>query len=179
LPPGRENTDSSARAAIRGSELEKVKDMAVTDAGVPGSCLGGALLWGRLPRWSAATVGVGILILTLADLWNVDHRPAEYHPRGGDPKMLQSTEAVEFLRQDPGPYRILPLTGEGRNNNRFAFYRISSILGYHPAKLKIVQDVIDEEGPVGISKTLSSGNFNVVNILNMKYVVATRRSRPT
>jgi hypothetical protein len=117
-------------------------------------------------------VGAGILVLTLADLWNVDHRPAEYHPRGGDPQMLQSTEAVDFLHQDPGPYRILPLTGEGRNNNRFAFYRISSILGYHPAKLKIVQDVIDEEGPVGISKTLSSGNFNVVNILNMKYVVA-------
>jgi hypothetical protein len=156
-------------------ELEKVKDMAVTDAGVVflALALGGALLWARLRgRMTAAAVGLGILVLTLADLWNVDHRPAEYHPRGREPQVFQSTGAVEFLRQDPEPYRILPLTGEGRNNNRFAFYRISSILGYHPAKLKIVQDVIDEEGPVGISQSLSRGNFNVVNILNMKYVVA-------
>jgi hypothetical protein len=64
------------------------------------------------------------------------------------------------------------LTGEGRNNNWFAYFRIPSILGYHPAKLKIYQDLIDEAGPVGITKPLSQGNFNVVNMLNMKYIVA-------
>ena len=34
-------------------------------------------------------------------------------------------------------------------------------LGYHPAKLQIYQDLIDEQGAVGIMRTLSQGNFNV------------------
>jgi len=122
-------------------------------------------------KMTAAGVGLGLLVLVLLDLWNVDHRPAKYYPRERA-HTFQPTAAINFLKQDPEPYRILPLTGEGRNNNWFAYFRVPSILGYHPAKLKIVQDVIDEEGPVGIVKTLQKANFNVVSLLNMKYIVS-------
>jgi hypothetical protein len=114
----------------------------------------------------------GVLLLTVADLWRVDARPAHYHPKTEAAEAFRPSPAVEFLKRDTEPYRILPLTGGGVQNNLYAYFRIPSILGYHPAKLKIYQDLIDEQGTVGILKSLNQGNFNVVNMLNMKYVVA-------
>jgi membrane protein YfhO len=161
--------------AFAARELALTKSMVLRDAGAVLAvlALGVFLIRARLRGgMTAATVGLGVLLLTVLDLWNVDHRPAHYYPRTRDMHAFQPTPAVTFLKQDPEPYRILPLTGDGLNNNWFAYFRVPSILGYHPAKLQIVQDVIDDNGQVGILKTLRNGNFNVVNILNMKYVVA-------
>jgi len=152
-----------------------IQDMVAKDALVGLFVLAGgiALLWAALRRRVAPVVAVvGVLILTLIDLWQVDHRPASYQPRASNPDAFAPTGAVQFLQQDKGPYRILPLVGGNLNNNWFAYFRIQSILGYHPAKLTIYQALIDDQGPVGISKQLSLGNFNIVNMLNMKYVVA-------
>jgi hypothetical protein len=163
------------QAAFVAEQKPAVVDMVIKDAvlGVVVLAAGLGLLWGRLRgRIPAGVVVIGILVLTLIDLWQVDRRPAEYQTRTSDPTAFQPTEAVRFLQQETEPYRILPLTGQGRNNNWFAYFRIPSVLGYHPAKLRIYQDLIDEQGPVGISRPLSRGNFNVVNMLNMKYVVA-------
>jgi hypothetical protein len=164
---------ASAPAFAR-QELAHLKGMVGRDVAVVllTLVLGALLLRARLRgNMTAAAAGVGILVLTVLDLWNVDYRPAHYYPRGHG-QTFQPTQAVNFLKQDHEPYRILPLTGDGLNNNWFAYFRVPSILGYHPAKLKVVQDVIDEEGPVGIVKTLRAGNFNVVSMLNMKYLVA-------
>jgi hypothetical protein len=167
----------SQSAAFAAKEEKDVEGMAGRDAAVTAVILaaGLALIWGRcrgkVPGW--ALVG-GALVLTVIDLWRVDARPAKYYAKQEASAFFVPTPAVDFLKKDPEPYRILPLTGEGQNNNWYAYFKISSILGYHPAKLKIYQDVIDENGPVGIVKTLSHGNFNVVDMLNMKYVVADR-----
>ncbi len=130
-----------------------------------------ARIRGRIP---APALVAGVILLTVIDLWRVDAKPADYHPRTQDPTAFQATDAVRYLQQQTEPYRILPLTGQGLNNNWFAYFKIPSILGYHPAKVKIYQDLIDDQGPVGISKSLSRGNFNVVDILNMRYLVADR-----
>jgi len=168
-------TDQLASFAAR--QAEAVRGMVGTDAVVVALILvlGLALLWARLRgKLGGTMVAAGILLLTVVDLWRVDVRPADYHPRSERKTAFAPTPAVEFLKQDPEPYRILPLTGQGGTNNWYAYFRIPSILGYHPAKLKIYQDLIDDQGPVGISKQLSQGNFNVVDMLNMKYVVADR-----
>ena len=110
----------------------------------------------------------------MVDLWRVDFHPQgkTLHDRSSDMSMFAETPGVQFLKQDPEPFRILPLTGQGRNNNLYAYFKLPSILGYHPAKLKIYQDLIDDQGPAGVSKSLSQGNFNIVNMLNMKYVIS-------
>ena len=164
---------ASAPAFAR-QQLAQIKGMVGRDVAVVllALVLGTLLLRARLRgNMTAAAAGVGILVLTVLDLWNVDSRPAHYYPRGRG-QTFQPTQAVNFLKQDQEHYRILPLTGDGLNNNWFAYFKVPSILGYHPAKLKIVQDVIDDQGPVGIVKTLRAGNFNVVSMLNMKYLVA-------
>jgi len=166
---------ASAPAFAR-QQLAQIKGMVGRDVAVVllALVLGTLLLRARLRgNMTAAAAGVGILVLTVLDLWNVDSRPAHYYPRGHG-QTFQPTQAVNFLKQDQEHYRILPLTGDGLNNNWFAYFKVPSILGYHPAKLKIVQDVIDDQGPVGIVKTLRAGNFNVVSMLNMKYLVADR-----
>ena len=135
--------------------------------------LGLALLRAGLrERVPARLVPVGILLLTLVDLWRVDFKPGTYYPREVNRAAFEPTQGVRFLQQDPERFRILPFTGQGTNNNQFAYYKIPSILGYHPAKLQIYQDLIDDQGSVGILKTVAYGNMNVVSMLNMKYMVA-------
>ena len=99
-------------------------------------------------------------------------KPADYHPRGERSQVFAATPAVEFLQQEKEPYRILPLTGQGTNKNWFAYFKISSIQGYHAAKIKIYQDLIDEQGPAGVMKQLSRGNLNIINMLNARFLVA-------
>jgi hypothetical protein len=146
-----------------------------TLAGIGVLGLGLAAIWarlrGRIPGWVMSTC---LLLLAVADLWHVDHRPATYYPRADRIQAFTADSAVRFLEADPEPYRILPLVPHDGNQNWFAYHRISSITGYHPAKLKIYEEVMNERGPAGIRHLLSQGNFNLLNILNTKYVVADR-----
>jgi hypothetical protein len=152
-----------------------VVDMVTQDTVIVAMILatGLVLIWARFRgKVPAAWVAIGILILVVADLFNIDRRPVTYHDRTPTATSFPTTPAIQFLQNDPEPFRILPLTGRGPQNNSFAYHRIPSILGYHPAKLQIYQDLIDDQGTVGIMRTLSQGNFNVVSMLNMKYILA-------
>ncbi len=132
-----------------------------------------ALLWARLRgKLSGGAMSAAVLILVFVDLWRVGAKPADYHSRGGRAQVFAATPAVQFLQAEKEPYRILPLTGQGTNKNWFAYFKVSSIQGYHAAKIKIYQDLIDEQGPAGMVKQLSRGNFNIINMLNAKYLVA-------
>jgi hypothetical protein len=158
-------------------EAAKAVSLATGDAVAVGLVLllgVGLLLLALRRRLPAPAVVLGLLGLTLFDLWRVDARPADYTPRREAMQDFEPTASVRFLEQDPQLFRVLPLTGGGANNNWLAYFKISSILGYHPAKLRIYQDLIDERGPVGISKSIRAGNFGVVNMLNMKYVISPR-----
>jgi len=137
--------------------------------------LGLGLIWARLKRRiPAVALTAGIIVITVIDLWRVDVKPATYYPRGRQPAAFDATGAVKYLEQDSEPFRILPLVGGGQANNSFAYFLIPSIVGYHPAKLQIYQDLIDDQGPAGISKSLGQGNFNIIDMLNTKYVVSDR-----
>ena len=63
------------------------------------------LIWtrikGLLPR---SAVLVGILGLALIDLWRVNVQPATYRPRNQG--TVAATPVVEFLQQDPEPFRF-------------------------------------------------------------------------
>jgi len=132
--------------------------------------LGLGLVWllqrRKIPAWMA---GAGIILLTVIDLWGVAARPAVYHDRKEDSHAFDVTETVRFLQNEREPYRVLPLTGQGLNNNWYAYFKIPSVLGYHPAKIKIYQDLIDDRGPVGVRRSVIRGHL--LDILNAKYVI--------
>ena len=62
-------------------------------------------------------------------------------------------------------YRVLNLNTNTFNDARTS-YRLKSIGGYHAAKLRRYQDLIDEH--------ISKMNWNVLNMLNTKYIVTQR-----
>jgi hypothetical protein len=84
---------------------------------------------------------------------------------------------VNFLKQQPGLFRVFPLGDLYQSETSFQYFGLQSIGGYSPAKLKIYQTMVDSclyRGP-DASFPL---NMNVVNMLNAKYLVANGQLPP-
>ena len=114
----------------------------------------------RLPAF------IGVMgVLVLADMWPVDKR---YF--GADNWVSQKDNDAYFamqpyekqILQDKSYYRVMNLTTNTFNESRTSYY-LNSIGGYHAAKLRRYQDIIDAH--------LTKGNMNVANMLNAKYFI--------
>lgn len=135
--------------------------------------VGAGVLLAWLDRKLSRTVALGLVtVLTVADLWVVGLQTAHYQTPADDSNLFKPTPTVEFLKKDPELFRILPLNAPlAPSPNWWAYFKLQNAFGYHPAKLKVYQDLIDDQGPVGISKALSQGNFNLIRLLNVKYLI--------
>lgn len=135
--------------------------------------VGAGVLLAWLERRMSRTVALGLVtVLTVADLWVVGLQTAHYQTPADDSNLFKPTPTVEFLKKDTGLFRILPLSAPlAPSPNWWAYFKLQNAFGYHPAKLKVYQDLIDDQGPVGISKALSQGNFNLIRLLNVKYLI--------
>lgn len=71
----------------------------------------------------------------------------------------------EILQDNSLDYRVLNLTANTFNDSRTS-YRLKSIGGYSAVKLRRYQDLIDQH--------ISQMNWNVLNMLNTKYIVTQR-----
>ncbi|MBR1539546.1 MAG: hypothetical protein IJ636_08595, partial [Bacteroidales bacterium] len=112
----------------------------------------------------ALTCILGVLVL--ADMWPVDKR---YFNDSSfqQPKDTRSAFAEQpwetVLLQDPDPnFRVMNLTTNTFNDARTS-YRLKSVGGYHAAKLRRYQDLIDEH--------LSKYSLPVIDMLNTKYFI--------
>jgi hypothetical protein len=116
---------------------------------------------------SPLVMGVVILALSLMDQWRVGSRPMEVTTRAEYSGVFNSHDYVEFIKQDKGVYRILDLNEP--TSNVTASWGLQSIAGYHAAKMRSYQDVVDVTG---------KANGNVIynpfmwNLLNAKYIIA-------
>ena len=133
--------------------------------------------------------GVGIiLVLCLVDMWTVNKRylnDAMFVSKSMREAPMQKSEAIDHILQDKSlDYRVLNLSTSTFNENETSYY-LKSIGGYHAAKLRRYQELIDAylhpeiESLYGaVSKsagdmTQVNGDsiFPVLNMLNTKYFI--------
>ena len=126
-------------------------------------CAAGGLIYATRRRNPALFV-TGISVLLVVDLLLVAEKLID--PQD-DPTRIETyysgrqTEIVNAMQEDTGLYRILPVNEF--NTNEYGYFGISTIGGYHPAKLGNYQELMDKVG---------FNSFPVLNMLNTRYLVS-------
>lgn len=135
------------------------------------------------PQWLIAA----IIVLCLGEMWQVDKRYLNdemYVDKVQKTISYQKTPADEYILQDTLlDYRVLNLATNTFNENNTAYWH-KSIGGYHPAKLRRYQEMIDyhivnemntlrqevvQAG--GDMEKVSPTGFPVLNMLNTRYFI--------
>ena len=108
----------------------------------------------------------GLAVLILADMVPVDKRFFNndnfVKPKDGEAYFKMQPWEEQILQDKSPDYRVLNLNTNTFNDARTS-YRLKSIGGYSAVKLRRYQDLIDEH--------ISKMNWNVINMLNTKYIV--------
>ncbi|PDP69440.1 YfhO family protein [Prevotella intermedia] len=139
---------------------------------------------------------VGIATLCLIDLWQVDKRYLNdemFVPKSerNTPQQATATD-MEILKDKALSYRVLNFASGAFNENNTSYFH-KSIGGYHPAKLRRYQEMIDKyiapEMQAAMQAIGSKGGvmsevdgrkvFPVLNMLNAKYFVVPLQGNAT
>lgn len=158
--------------------------------------IGTALLFvyntGKLKsHWLILTVGA----LCLVDMWGVDKRylyDEQFVDKAQQEITFRKTPTDEYILQDKAlDYRVLNLASNTFNENNTAYWH-KSIGGYHAAKLRRYQEMIDyhitgEMQTLFKEVTRAGGNmdsvraelFPVLNMLNTRYFIFPGRDGQT
>ena len=146
-----------------------------------------SVAFGKLKKEYA--VGI-ILVLCLVDMWTVNKRYLnnEMFVNKSERDAPQAkTNTDEFILQDTSDhrnYRVLNLASNTFNENETSYYH-KSIGGYHAAKLRRYQDLIDvyltkemqdmmpaiANAAGDMTKVNGDSIFPVLNMLNMRYAI--------
>lgn len=114
-------------------------------------------------------LGIALTVLVIADMWPVAKRfcnDGNFVTAKQRDKSFAMYPYEKELLKDTTYYRVLNLTTNTFNEARTSYY-LHSVGGYHAAKLRRYQDLIDEH--------LSKMNWNVINMLNTKYLIVQGR----
>lgn len=141
--------------------------------------------WGKIGEISMV---VCVTLVCLVDMWGVNKRYLNdgmfVFPRSPQ-QAFQKTQADEMILEDQTPYyRVLNLSVSTFNDNTTSYYH-KSIGGYHAAKLRRYQELVDEHLQGEMARVQNAafetqgrldsvnGNalFPVLNMLNMKYLI--------
>ena len=141
--------------------------------------------WGKI---KTVPMVACIIVLCLADMWGINKRylnDSMFVTPRTNAQAFPPSQADELILQDPDKYhRVLNMTVSTFNDNTTSYYH-KSIGGYHAAKLRRYQELIEEhispemqalrQAAVQTSGVLETCNgdslFPVRNMLNMKYVI--------
>lgn len=123
----------------------------------------GALYLYRKGSLKLVVVSVALLGFMLIDLWRIDSRPMEPQDRKQQEQIFATPPYVSFLQKDSSLYRVLEFeNGQPPYNNTLAYWRIESAYGYHGAKMRAYQDIVDV---VGLNNPL------LYQLMNVKYII--------
>lgn len=111
-------------------------------------------------------VMIGILVLSAIDLLGVGRRYLNdetfIDPADFEASFIPTAADQQILADPAKPFRVFDQTADPFSSSRASYFH-NSIGGYHPAKLSLYQDLIEQQ--------LSKGNMEVYNMLNTKYFI--------
>ncbi len=144
-----------------------------------------AFAYGKLKKEYAIAI---ILVICLVDLWTVNKRYLNdemFVPKSEREAPQQMTQADEQILRDKSlDYRVLNLASNTFNENETSYYH-KSIGGYHAAKLRRYQEMIEQyispemqqmfkavsEAGGDMTKISGDSIWPVLNMLNTKYMI--------
>jgi hypothetical protein len=132
-----------------------------------------ALFIYSLKPYSKSLLLGGLAFLVFIDLWTVDHRylnKESFVSKASMDVPFSPSAANEMILKDPDPnFRVINVAANTFNDASTSYFH-KSIGGYHGAKLKRYQELIEFQ--------ISKNNMKVLNMLNAKYfIVADKQSR--
>ncbi|HDL17801.1 MAG TPA: hypothetical protein ENH29_01980, partial [Bacteroidetes bacterium] len=154
------------------------------------------LLLARLnQKIKASSFVYAVIAVTVLNLWLTDFKIIDPKPKTSRENFFRADDVVKFLKSDKTQYRILPVF-DNRPANWYAYHFIQSATGYHAAKLKIYQEMLEETGfprnfllkylkpvtqngrrtmafraPAEIDAKQRRLHQNVLRMLNVKYII--------
>ncbi len=128
-----------------------------------------AALWLYLRgKLTNAAIPLGLVVaLTMVDLWRVDSRPLDITTKSDYEQNFQEHDYVQFIKQDKSLYRILDLNEP--TSNIPVSWGMQTIAGYHAAKMRTYQDIVDVTGN---QQGYFIFNPFMWSLLNTKYIIA-------
>jgi len=114
-------------------------------------------------------------ILTLIDLFRIDSERMDYSKEGTPTDIFEARRDVyDVIKQDTGIFRIADFSVNPANLT--AYYLVENINGYHAAKLRVYQDLLDVANMEGMEGSTSQlYNPFLWNLLNVKYLIFSRK----
>lgn len=104
----------------------------------------------------------------IAKEWNI--------PKKATQKLFfeERRDIYDFIKRDTSVFRIADFSANPANLS--AYYLVENINGYHAAKLRVYQDLMDVANMEGMEGSTSQlYNPFLWNLLNVKYIVLTRK----
>ena len=138
---------------------------------------------------------IGIAAICLVDMWMVNKRylnDAMFVERSVREMPMQMTATDQQILEDKSlDYRVLNLASNTFNENETSYFH-KSIGGYHPAKLRRYQELIEAyiapemqqlmpaiaEAQGDMTQVAGDSIYPVLNMLNMKYVISADTGSP-
>jgi hypothetical protein len=131
----------------------------------------GAMLLFLQKKISETGFGAAVVGVLLVDLFIMDGKFINPVPQQEAKAATEPTPTIAFLKSQPGVFRVFPVGSLSTQGEAapYTYHAIQSMMGYHPAKLKIYQEMIDSclySGPSSFPL-----NMGIVNMLNARYLL--------
>ena len=146
------------------------------------------LLFFKAGKLKSTPMVAALVVLCVIDLWSVNKRylnDSMFVEKIQRDQPMEKTAAIDQILHDEAlDFRVLNLSTNTFNENETSYY-LKSIGGYHPAKLRRYQEVIDAyisnemqrlypaiaEAQGDMSKVAGDSIFPVLDMLNTKYFI--------
>ncbi len=111
---------------------------------------------------------ISLIVILLFDLWRVGYRALDIDETDKVAEVFKTNDAIDFVKQDKEIFRIADFAMSEITPNLPAYHRLESVGGYHAAKMRSYQDILDATSGGSTSSMTSPFMWN---LLNVKYII--------